>query len=151
MKVGRRTLAISGAIMVLLSGACVAGGDLLRVELAFESPSQRMAQVIIDWSSGTVTGQVRTRVPGCEQPWHAACWTSRPVNSSLSSAQRTSLLQTLATVPLAGAPRHAAPGVVHYSVALVRSKSVGYGLARMDDGPPARAIEQAMAMAGAAP
>jgi hypothetical protein len=151
MTVGRRALAVSGFIMVLVSGACEAGDELLRLELAFESPGQRMAQVVIDWASGSVTGQVRTRVPGCDQPWNAACWQSRPVSSSLNSVQRASLLRALAAVPLADAPRHAAPGAVHYSVAVVRRRSTGYGLARIDDVAPAGAIEQALTMAGAAP
>ncbi|MGY0197558.1 hypothetical protein ACWA7J_21030 [Leptothrix sp. BB-4] len=135
----------------LLSGACMAADELLSVELAFEAPGQRMAQVTVEWASGSVTGQVRTRVPGCEQPWHADCWARRPLQASLSLAQREGLLQLLAPVPLAHSPRHAAPGATHYSMALVRRQSVSYGMALPGDGAAASAIEQALTLAGAAP
>lgn len=137
--------------MTLFSASCAADGDLLRVELAFEAPGQRTAQVAIDWISGATTGSVRVRVPGCDQPWSAACWTQRPLRGVLDSAQRARLLELLAPVPLADAPRHAAPGAAHYSVALVRRTSVAHGMARPGDGAAAGAVEQALALAGAGP
>lgn len=125
----------------------MASEELLRVELAFEAPGQRTTQLVIDWTSGSVSGQVRTQVPGCDQAWNNACWATRPVSGRLSNDQLVTLLQTLASVPLADTPRHAFPGAAHYSVALVRRDSVGYGMARVGEGAAASAIEQALGLA----
>lgn len=150
-RVGRRLLAALGAALGLLSGACVADDTLVRVELGFEAPGERIAQVAIDWASGTVTGQVRTRVPGCDQAWNAACWTRRTLQGHLDKQQQARLLQLLAPVPLGRTPPLAAPGASHYALAMVRQRSVAHGVARPGEGAAADAIAQALALAGAGP
>lgn len=141
------TALAAGLTMAIGLSGCSSAREVTRIDIGFEAPGERIVQVTVEWPNGKVSGQSRTAVPGCDEPWNAACWNNRPLARQLDAAQRAALVETLAAVPMQARRTAAPPAVAHYALAVQRGDAVEYATVRTGDSAASRALARALQVA----